>query len=1055
MCQFLQSMFVANVRLLSDLRSFSDSLKDWLAARTRSTEYSALVNIDSSDIPIPSGSSSAVALAHSPPTPPTHLRRKRRRSRTHQHGSQNESVVDLPIAARTLSNDTGREVASFHDAYPEAASFDVLPSAPSLAVPPLTLSQPEPSNLSRYIDNLMARDSATHPSLLAFPHASPLLDDLSVDGTNDNDTAAYTSALLSPTIFTVGDEDRHLIRRNVSSVVVDADTTAMVDYSMPAPLQSAFPINNDAFGVVTRTLPDLPPPSQLQAADLHDWTGMRLAGINDAILSHSPGPTESVTSTIPALPAYSPIFAPRRPYLQRNRTAVSPPEQSPLSSPDLQLHAPSEGHAFPFGFTALSSADNLSLGASPYLSDPAQSEDNFEDDDYVDDEEEQEAEEDESEDEDQDEDEEEPSSERDEDRNYAVESEDEWIRDASEEESDDETDDGDEEEEEAPIIGSFGDIDDDSPDSRPRPLLPAYPWTGLHSAAPPVTLPEIGIPTSRLSIDTAFTLADRESTYDEASIPRRTAAAGSTVNHDPRLRLPEMRYGPNPIPVNNTPWMPFNDNHRADDISDLIERRRSIAQEVEGLQARSVSNSNGRDSGPFGAANHRMSSTSRHMSASAQISSDTQYDHESSMRSLAAFRNTVAELSPRDSTTPLWPPSRIDRGSAAITQAITPNEASSTANAFPHLSSSFVPGRPAASRLPLPIFRRPGSLSNGVMRGPTRSRNEAWLRNQGIDFVDSFSPSPGSSQPPIHANNDASRHLENPATRQHDFEASRQVQPTNIAYGRSLLNELDRYPVGTSVSSEMSRQRATSASQQSRRHAGFRPLTTLSSNTDGTAYVDRSRPAVQDATRRHSFRPEAPVRIQGDIQLPQLDILRPVSPLFGRSTSTALHPLAEEPATTIAETPQLPLPSSAARPPASSNVQARPRQQRWLSHDSSQPLSAQLAAARRPSANDAEIWEWFNWRRDTAPVDRLNGLGALADQYEQDRRARPSPERPTTAAYRSIAGLPTSTSAESVHDDTEEVDLNLGAVRRRLASIRHLLDNVSLAGSLCFVCAIS
>ena len=204
---------------------------------------------------------------------------------------------------------------------------------------------------------------------------------------------------------------------------------------------------------------------------------------------------------------------------------------------------------------------------------------------------------------------------------------------------------------------------------------------------------------------------------------------------------------------NNASWNPVHEVRRAESLTDLIERRRNIASHVESLQSRPTNiaaptahqvqgNAVPVQSLDTRSNHHQNSVTVRNGSDRPpwlgpfdwQTTQTNDLDEDGP--STPASRN-IAPIS-RDTTVAsgLWgqfdTSHPLSRNLLSTPIGTTRPNLSSTATISAPASFNVVAGNDTVRA------RRPGSLGIGTMRGPTRSSNEAWLRNQGIDFYDNL-----------------------------------------------------------------------------------------------------------------------------------------------------------------------------------------------------------------------------------------------------------------------------------------------------------------------------
>ncbi|KAK9895277.1 hypothetical protein P389DRAFT_90801 [Cystobasidium minutum MCA 4210] len=356
----------------------------------------------------------------------------------------------------------------------------------------------------------------------------------------------------------------------------------------------------------------------------------------------------------------------------------------------------------------------------------------------------------------------------------------------------------------------------------------------------------------------------------------------------------------------------------------------------------------------------------------------------------------------------------ISNHQAVLQEASSPRRSRmppSASNSFDYSSSSMSAADIRTSR----PSHRYGSLGSTNMRGPTRSSNEAWMRSQGIDFYDSFSrlnplqPSQSPSTVPFHPLPITSRH-----SHSHTQESQQAGWRSHPRSNRA--NE----PLARSISTPMSARPSTPAfaagqvahesrSSESPVHAdssiwnndfgnrsgnesgittpffGLRPAaaTSVSSHlhrngrtvSAGHAGVSLDRSAVSGRFTPLSLASRRTAS-------PQLDAIRPVSPLLQPATITgqAQHLALDnapdnDPASTASAT-SLSIPLTG---PTVSSGQLQDDQQ---STPLRQPHSPFRATTRSNPRNHA-IADWFRGYTNELPPTATPSVEAATSEVEE------------------------------------------------------------------------
>ena len=333
-------------------------------------------------------------------------------------------------------------------------------------------------------------------------------------------------------------------------------------------------------------------------------------------------------------------------------------------------------------------------------------------------------------------------------------------------------------------------------------------------------------------------------------------------------------------------WNIASEARRAENLTELIEHRRNIASHVESLQTRpgAESASSGQPSRTVPDFVREEGERGHHRSISEQIGLDrpawhvpfdwrTGFGESAQTRHISQRAQRVAP-DPEDASAS----ASMSRGLWGQVDAARPlsrnllNTPISISR--PNISTAVTSPTPStfhndviAPRGAVPA-RRPGSLGLGTVRGPTRTSNEAWLRNQGIDFYDS---------------------LGHPATN-----LRQGVQgPTSgalLSFPRPVTS--DSAPLRSDNDLLSNRRSSSSAARSLRRVVARQPLIlsqpgSRASATDLLRHIEGTSSRSANTTGSshnqyysHGIRESETNNHNEGRSSPQLDALRPISPLF-------------------------------------------------------------------------------------------------------------------------------------------------------------------------------
>lgn len=332
--------------------------------------------------------------------------------------------------------------------------------------------------------------------------------------------------------------------------------------------------------------------------------------------------------------------------------------------------------------------------------------------------------------------------------------------------------------------------------------------------------------------------------------------------------------------------------------------------------------------------------------------------------------------------------------------------------------------------------RRPGALGRSNMRGPTRSSNEAWMRAQGIDFYDSLASVGSSTRSPLRPTG---------VTPASSSTATATRIPTSVtaptlpSFRRTTPTPVSSLPPSPSLPSIQGfvasgvppRPEASSRTESNWPAAASSSRGTLSEhiaqgtlpppvswgrNSSRTVSVGHPRPNPTSSSVTGMFRPLGTEYRPRHPSGPQLEAIRPISPLF-QPNPLRLHPEQRQRQNTFVsdlgssddENDTIP-----AVHPLSTSLNGSRSPMSWLQEAPSTGTRQHSSRSRsnRSANSNTSITDWFRGHTNEMP-----------------------PTRSTTADL--------APSAHAAASETEEASDGIAAAVRRLDDVRRLLDEVS------------
>jgi hypothetical protein len=502
-------------------------------------------------------------------------------------------------------------------------------------------------------------------------------------------------------------------------------------------------------------------------------------------------------------------------------------------------------------------------------------------------------------------------------------------------------------------------------------------------------------------------------------------------------------------------WNLSSEFQRAERLSQLIERRRSIATEVASYQTRhDTSTQESLDR----IERYSEDTRARLRSLRAQINRDRDAFLEPFEWQLTSDDEEVTSATSRQANVSTGARSRGRLwGEIQTEQPLSRNLLTSPVGLpRPSLSVSTATTSGLRSSGQAALRRRPGSLGSGSMRGPTRSSNEAWLRNQGIDLHESLS---------LPSLQQGSGHPSNSAEDEDDISAANDSSdgvPNNWSRGsssaaRALRRIAARLPADSASLEERQGNSVTATDllRQFRGTAGDETHLSLPA-----LRYPRPLAALRSAYSQSDAGPQLTVDFPSISPLSNLLPLPPVDAVFPQSAIAARN----------ADGDSLNNSSSAngARSDGDdsanfwpnitgTNMEAPGVPGRFRSWGPANLASAQAApTSTSPPSFQAPVSHFARSRlldrlrdQSSRPNMQTNAPDIARDSYRYRDRGADIIERPIGS------DLPSSGPASLHHESREssqeaQPQGNLGQARRSLDTIRRILDDVSLPRLSCY-----